>query len=86
MVHSSLQAILPKAHGPNDPDLVKPDEEEIEKVCLRLKKCFDVGSWLLHTVLAYSKERVTWVATCAMTCEQVTLMVTCAMIVAHVSK
>ncbi|KAL5463727.1 hypothetical protein EMCRGX_G032653 [Ephydatia muelleri] len=31
VVHSSLQAILPKAHGPNDPDLVKPDEEEIEK-------------------------------------------------------
>ena len=32
VVHSSLQGIMPKPHGPNDPELMKPDEEDIEKV------------------------------------------------------
>ena len=33
VVHTSLQAMVPRER-PTDPELLKPDEEEIEKVCV----------------------------------------------------
>ena len=36
VVHTSLQAMVPRER-PTDPELLKPDEEEIEKVCVEMR-------------------------------------------------
>ena len=41
VVHTSLQAMLPKEIHSNDPELAKPDDEEIKKVTDKTRQALD---------------------------------------------
>ena len=49
VVHTSLQAMVPKER-PTDPELMKPDEEEIEKVSRKWRERERREKALLHVV------------------------------------
>ena len=49
VVHTSLQAMVPKER-PTDPELMKPDEEEIEKVSRKWRERGRREKALLHVV------------------------------------
>jgi len=41
VVHASLQAMLPKEVRPSDPELIKPDEEEVEKTTEQTRQALE---------------------------------------------